>query len=144
MRCLYKKLHPAAQIPTRGSDYAAGLDLCTIETVIIPPGKRALLRTGFAMAIPKGTVALIWPRSKLAAKFGIDRLAGVVDADYRGEVMISLVNHGDDPVELRKGDKVAQMLIQEVCEAEFEEVTELDDTERGSAGINSADLRLRA
>jgi len=139
----FKKLSADAQLPTRGSKEAAGLDLRTIESIIIPPGKRALLRTGLAMALPTGTVGLIWPRSKLAAKQGIDVLAGVVDSDYRGEIMVSLLNTGEDPVELRRGDRVAQMLIQQVAMIEPAEVSELDDTARGAAGVNCSDLRIR-
>ena len=78
----------------RGSYESAGLDLHTVDSVTIPPGQRALLRTGFAMSMPQGYVGLIWPRSKLAAKMGVDVLAGVVDSDYRGEVMISLLTLG--------------------------------------------------
>lgn len=143
MRVGIKKLHPHAIVPTFGSLYAAGADLHTIETVTIPPGQRALLRTGLAMVIENGYVGLIWPRSKLAAKQGLDRLAGVVDSDYRGEVMISLVNHGHDEVALRKGDKVAQMLFQEIEQPLFWEVDKLDITDRGSAGVNDTDMRLR-
>ena len=73
-----------AKVPTRGSDESAGLDLYTIESVTIPSGHRALLKTGITMSMPKGYVGLIWPRSKLAAKMGIDVLAGVVDSDYIG------------------------------------------------------------
>ncbi len=136
-----KRLHEDAVIPTRGSAEAAGLDLYSLESVEIPAGKRALLRTGIAMAIPKGTVGLIWPRSKLAAKQGIDVLAGVVDSDYRGEIHVSLLNTGEDAVEIRKGDKTAQILIQAISVEQPLEVSELDETERGSAGITSTEMR---
>jgi len=108
-----KKLSEHAQLPCRGSLEAAGLDLHTIEPAELWPGCRATLRTGIAMALPTNYVGLIWPRSKLAAKMGIDVLAGVVDSDYRGEIMVSLLNTSDDTVEIRKGDKVAQMIVQE-------------------------------
>ena len=133
-----------AQIPTRGSKESAGLDLYTIDSVTIPAGQRALLRTGFAMSMPQGYVGLIWPRSKLAAKMGVDVLAGVVDSDYRGEVMISLLNTGLDPVEIKQGDKVAQMVIQKHhSDMQINLVDDLDRTMRGKAGVNSSEMRLR-
>ena len=137
-------LHAQAQIPQRGSYESAGLDLHTVDSITIPPGHRALLRTGFAMSMPQGYVGLIWPRSKLAAKMGIDVLAGVVDSDYRGEVMISLLNTGLDPVEIKTGDKVAQMIIQKHhSDMQILIVDNLDKTMRGKAGVNSSEMRLR-
>ena len=133
-----------AKIPSRGSDESAGLDLHTIESVTIPAGQRALLRTGLTMSMPRGYVGLIWPRSKLAAKMGIDVLAGVVDSDYRGEIHISLLNTGPDPVEIQKGDKVAQLIIQKhYADMEINIVDDLDRTSRGHAGILSSEMRLR-
>ena len=137
-------LHINAKIPSRGSEESAGLDFHTIESVTIPPGQRALLKTGIAMSMPAGYVGLIWPRSKLAAKMGIDVLAGVVDSDYRGEIMISLLNTGLDPVEIKAGDKVAQMIIQRhYSDMQINIVEDLDETMRGKAGVNSSELRLR-
>ncbi len=101
------------------------------------------MKTGIAISIPRGTVGLIWPRSKLAAKFGLDVLAGVIDSDYRGEIMVSLLNTSDRVVELRKGDKCAQMIIQQhFSSLPMVEVDSLDDTERGKSGVNSSELRL--
>ena len=138
-----KKLHQDAKIPGLGSTHAAGLDLCTIEHADIPPGQRALLKTGIAMSIPDGTVGLIWPRSKLAAKLGIDVLAGVVDSDYRGEIMVPLLNTSDRLVELRKGDKCAQIIIQQhFSSLPLVLVDSLDYTDRGKAGVNSSEMRL--
>lgn len=139
----FKKLHPAAVAPVRGSAQAAGLDLCTVESAVIGPGVRALLKTGIAIALPENTVGLIWPRSKLANRYGLDVLAGVVDADYRGEVMVSVINHGHETIELRAGDRCAQLLVQPVLLADAAEVEALDDTERGAAGINDTELRIR-
>jgi len=137
-------LSPNANIPSRGSDESAGLDICTIESVTITAGQRALLKTGIAMSMPKGYVGLIWPRSKLAAKMGVAVLAGVVDSDYRGEIMVSLLNTGQDAVELRSGDKVAQMIIQKhFSDMEIEVVDDLDRTMRGYSGVNSSEMRLR-
>ena len=137
-------LHEDAIVPSRGSEESAGLDFHTIESVTIPPGYRALLKTGIAMSMPAGYVGLIWPRSKLAAKMGIDVLAGVVDSDYRGEIMISLLNTGFDPVEIKAGDKVAQMIIQRhYSDMKINIVDDLDKTMRGQAGVNSSEMRLR-
>ena len=137
-------LHINAKIPSPGSDESAGLDICTIESVTIPPGHRELLKTGLAMSMPAGYVGLIWPRSKLAAKMGIDVLAGVVDSDYRGEIMISLLNTGLDPVEIKAGDKVAQMIIQKhYSDMQINIVDDLDKTMRGQDGVNSTEMRLR-
>ena len=137
-------LSTSAKIPTRGSDESAGLDLYTVDSVTIPAGHRALLKTGLSMSMPKNYVGLIWPRSKLAAKMGIDVLAGVVDSDYRGEVMISLLNTGLDTVEIRTGDKVAQMIIQRhYSDMKINVVDELDKTMRGKAGVNCSENRLR-
>ena len=137
-------LHEDAIVPSRGSEESAGLDFHTIESVTIPTGHRALLKTGIAMSMPAGYVGLIWPRSKLAAKMGIDVLAGVVDSDYRGEIMISLLNTGLDPVEIKAGDKVAQMIIQRhYSDMKINIVDDLDKTMRGQAGVNSTEMRLR-
>ena len=137
-------LSPNANIPSRGSDESAGLDICTIESVTKTAGQRALLKTGIAMSMPRGYVGLIWPRSKLAAKMGVDVLAGVVDSDYRGEIMVSLLNTGQDAVELRSGDKVAQMIIQKhFSDMEINIVNDLDITMRGYSGVNSSEMRLR-
>ena len=139
-----KLLHEKAKIPTRGSSEAAGLDLYTVESATIKPGVRALLHTGIAISIPDGYVGLIWPRSKLAAKMGIDVLAGVIDSDYRAAIMISLLNTGKDDVEIQVGDKVAQMIIQNHTSGMgFNLVDNLSETIRASSGINSAEMRIR-
>jgi dUTP pyrophosphatase len=139
----FKKLHQDAKEPTRGSEFAAGLDLCTIENADIASGKSAILKTGLAFAIESGYVGLVWPRSKLGAKKQIQVLAGCIDSDYRGEVMIALLNSGSDTLEVRKGDKIAQLLIQQVFVGSLTECENLDDTGRGNAGINSTEMRLR-
>jgi dUTP pyrophosphatase len=138
-----KKLDPKAKVPQLGSLEAAGLDLFTLESAEIPSGQRALLRTGIAMAIPAGMAGFIWPRSKLASKKGIAVLAGLVDPDYRGEVMISLHNTSDSVVEFRAGDKCAQMVIQQHFSwLPLEIVDELAPSDRGEEGINSHSMRL--
>jgi dUTP pyrophosphatase len=136
----FKKLHEAAIIPKRNHATDAGLDLHCIEPVTIYSGQQALLPSGLAMAIPEGYVGLIWPRSGLASKNGIDTLAGVVDASYRGEIKISLINHGERPVEFKAGDRIAQILIQPVVTLKPVEVIDLDTTERGVKGFGSSGL----
>ena len=139
----YKKLHEDAKAPIRGSQFASGFDLSSIEDADIPPGKSAILGTGLAMEIKNGCVGLIWPRSKLGAKKQIQVLAGVVDSDYRGEVMIALLNSGDKTLEVRKGDKIAQMLIQVSFIGVSIECDQLSNAERGSKGINCDEMRIR-
>ena len=138
-----KKLHEDAQAPSKGSADAAGYDLYAIESVDIRSTCRAKLRTGIALDLPVGTVGQIWPRSKLANVYGLQVLGGVVDCDYTGEIMISIINSGHETVEIRKGDRIAQLLIVPVLNhyEGFEIVDELKETERGTAGINSTELR---
>jgi dUTP pyrophosphatase len=137
-----ERIHPDAQLPARGTDQAAGLDLSIVESVTIKPGQSAILHTGIRVAITPGWVGLIWPRSKLGAKKRIQVLAGVVDSDYRGEVMIALLNSGEEPLEIRRGDKVAQLILQPVSLCDVVEVEHLDETGRGKRGINCSELRL--
>ena len=139
----FKRINDLAKTPSRGSDYAAGLDLCSVDSAIIQPGKSATLKTGLSFEIDEGLVGLIWPRSKLGAKKQIQVLAGCVDSDYRGEIMIALLNSGEYPFEVRVGDKIAQLLIQSVNMTPLIEVTELSDTTRGSDGINSTEMRIK-
>lgn len=136
------KLTPDAVVPTLGSRDAAGLDLATIEEVELQPGQRHTFKTGIAFEIPAGLVGLIKPRSKLANRHGIDVLAGVIDSDYRGEIMVILLNTGDEPVSIEKGDKIAQMVVQQHFSwMPFEVVSELTSSERGEEGINSENMR---
>lgn len=144
MRIFAKKLHPNAHLPVRSHPSDAGMDLRVLfkdydpPVLILKPGNRALLPTGIAMEIPTGYVGLIWPRSGLAAKHGIDSLAGVVDSGYRGEVHVALINHGDKDFEIHNGDRIAQLLIQKVELDNVLEVEELlDDTDRGTGGFGS-------
>ena len=136
----FKKLQEAAIIPKRNHASDAGLDLHCIEPVTIYSGQKALLPSGLAMAIPEGYVGLIWPRSGLASKNGIDTLAGVVDASYRGEIKISLINHGERPVEFKPGDRIAQLLVQPIVLWDPVEVHDLDNTARGVKGFGSSGL----
>lgn len=132
----FKRLDKSAQLPTRATKGAAGFDIYCNGFYTIVPGVRCLLDTGIAMTIPEGWCGVVMPRSGLAAKHGIDRLAGLIDSDYRGEVKVSLINHGDSAVEFKKGDRIAQIIFVPVMTASCE-VAEFDDTERGSGGFGS-------
>ena len=124
-------------LPEYASAGAAGADLRASEAVEIAPGARAAVPTGVRLQIPPGHVGLVWPRSGLAVRHGIDTLAGVIDNDYRGEVRVVLVNHGDAPFRIAPGDRVAQLLVQRVERAAFTAVAQVDETDRGGGGFGS-------
>ena len=132
-----KLLQENAKAPARATEHAAGYDIYCNEHFTLKPGARGLISTGFAMSVPHGMVALIWPRSGLAGKHGIDSLAGVVDSDYRGEVKVALINHGDSLVEFKPGDRIAQMVVQQVYQQPVVLVDNLEDTQRGAGGFGS-------
>ena len=136
-----KKLNSKAMLPTYGSEYSAGAELyaCMEETVTIQPGETVLIKTGLAMAIPEGYAGLIYARSGLATKKGLApaNKVGVVDADYRGEVMVPLHNHSRVAVEVEHGERIAQMVITPFLTAEYMLAEELDETERGEGGFGS-------
>ena len=136
-----KKLKENAILPTYGTPYSAGADLyaCMDEPVTIAPGETVLIKTGLAMAIPEGYAGLIYARSGLATKKGLApaNKVGVVDADYRGEVMVPLHNHSRVAVTVEHGERIAQMVITPFLTAEFLEAEELDDTLRGENGFGS-------
>ena len=129
---------PAPSYQTEG---AAGMDICAAigQPVTIPPGERALIPTGWAVAIPPGYEGQIRPRSGLALRHGVTVLnaPGTVDSDYRGEMAVLLVNHGKDPFVIRKGDRIAQLVICPVAHAEALVVPSLDPTSRGAGGYGS-------
>ena len=124
-------------LPEYASAQAAGADLRASEPLEIAPGGRAAVPTGVRLQIPPGHVGLVWPRSGLAVRHGIDTLAGVIDSDYRGEVRVVLVNHGDGPFRIARGDRVAQLLLQRVERAAFAAVPSVDETDRGAGGFGS-------
>ena len=140
-----KLLDPRAKLPAYGSTAAAGADLYALTDgpAEIAPGGTALIHTGIAVAIPQGYVGLVYARSGLACKRGIApaNKVGVIDADYRGEVMVYLHNHGDRPQTIEDGDRVAQLVIAPYLTAQFARVDELDGTERGSGGFGSTGKR---
>ena len=136
-----KKLNEKAMIPTYGSASAAGADLyaCEEEAVTILPGETKLIHTGIAMEIPEGLVGLIYARSGLATKKGLApaNKVGVVDSDYRGEIMVALHNHGTAEQTVAYGERIAQMVFAPYVAAEFSVVEELGDTVRGAGGFGS-------
>jgi dUTP pyrophosphatase len=133
----FKKLDARATLPTRGSSASAGLDLYSIEAVSLEPGERAIVRTGLAVAIPEGLYGRVAPRSGLATKLGVDVLAGVIDADYRGEIGCLLYNAGQEKIELEAGSKICQLIIERIVSPSAVWADELDDTERGGGGFGS-------
>ncbi len=142
MELKIKKLHPAAILPTYGSAGAAGADLYALpegDSITIDPGETVFIHTGLSMAIPEGYVGLNFARSGLASKRGLApaNKVGVIDSDYRGELMVALHNHGDVPQIVEPGDRIAQFLIMPVIQANFCEVDELDETDRGAGGFGS-------
>ena len=136
-RLNFKRLHPEARLPERGSAGAAGLDLCAVERLTIEPGGRAAVRTGLAVAIPRGFYGRVAPRSGLAVRHGLDVLAGVIDPDYRGEILCALVNLGREPFEVEPGARVAQLIIEAVASPEPAWAEELEETARGAGGFGS-------
>ena len=136
-----KKLDPNATIPTYGTEFSAGADLyaCMDEAVSINPGETAFVHTGLAMEVPVGFAGLIYARSGLACKKGLApaNKVGVVDADYRGEIMVALHNHSQSVALVEPGERIAQLVIAPFLTAVFEEASELDDTVRGEGGFGS-------
>ena len=136
-----KKLKPNAVLPTYGSAWAAGADLyaCLDAPVVIDPGKTVFIPTGLAMEIPVGYAGLIYARSSLGTKRGLApaNKVGVVDADYRGEFMVALHNHGSKSQTIAHGERIAQLLVTPVITPGFTEVEALSDTVRGTGGFGS-------
>lgn len=136
-----KRLRDGAQIPTYGTEFSAGADLyaCLEETVIIAPGETVKIPTGIALELPMGTAGLVFARSSLGTKRGLApaNKVGVIDSDYRGELMVMLHNHGKDAQQIAHGERVAQLLIVPVFTPGFVEAEELSDTVRGAGGFGS-------
>lgn len=135
-----KMLDPDLPVPGYAHPSDAGADLHARESAVLQPGERALIRTGLAIALPHGYVGLVHPRSGLAAKHGITvvNAPGTVDAGYRGEIMVTLLNTDNaNAFEVKRGDRIAQLVIQKVELAQFEQVETLDDTARGTGGFGS-------
>jgi dUTP pyrophosphatase len=135
-----RRVHPLAPVPRYALEGDAGADLATMIGVRLAPGERALLPTGIAIALPAGYAGFVHPRSGLAirAGLGLVNAPGTIDAGYRGEIKVIVINHDrDNPIELRQGDRIAQLVIQRVEQARFETVEELPDSVRGTGGHGS-------
>ena len=137
----YKKLRETAVVPSYQSELAAGMDLYSAnENIItIEVGEIAMIPLGFAMALPDNYEAQVRPRSGIASKFGVTlpNAPGTIDADYRGECCVPLINHGSEPFTVEPNMRIAQMIIAPVVQAKFEIVEELDETVRGAGGFGS-------
>lgn len=140
-----KKLNSNAILPTYGSASAAGADLyaCNTEEIIIKSGQTQLIHTGIALEIPEGYAGLIYARSGIATKRGLApaNKVGVIDSDYRGEIMVALHNHSDKDQAIAVGERIAQLVITPYITAVFSESDELDDTERGTGGFGSTGIK---
>ena len=137
---LFRLPHGAGlPLPRYASEDAVGLDVSAAEELILQPGERHAVATGFAIEIPRGYEVQVRPRSGLAMKHGITCLntPGTIDSDYRGEVKVILINLGQAPFEIRRGERIAQLVPAPVLRADFVEASELSDTERGSGGFGS-------
>jgi dUTP pyrophosphatase len=139
-KILIKRLDPTVSLPSYAKAGDAGADLATRIDFTINPGERMLVPTGISIALPNGYVALVHPRSGLAIKHGISMVntPGTVDAGYRGELQVILINHDlTQPVSFKKGDRIAQLVIQKVERADFVEVSDLPGSDRSSGGFGS-------
>ena len=146
-----KRVNPDAPMPAYAHDGDAGLDLCAMEDVTLKPGEWVKIGSGIAMAIPKGYVGYVHPRSGLGCKgLVLKNGTGVIDSTYRGEIGLTLFNNNpiyrtyhdaENTIHVHKGDRVAQLVIEPCCQATLNEVEELDDTSRGSSGFGASGLR---
>ena len=140
-KALSPELSDTMPFPKQMSEGAAGMDVCAAleAPVVIAPGERTMIPCGFAMAVPHGYEVQVRPRSGLAWKKGITVLntPGTIDADYRGEVKVVLINHGTEPFEIQKGERIAQLVVAEVPRVNVQVVDSLEDTDRGAGGFGS-------
>jgi dUTP pyrophosphatase len=139
MELRVKRIHPEAKLPVYGHPGDAGLDLFSVVDRELGPGEVFAVPTGIQVAVPAGHVGLVWDKSGISLQ-GVHRLAGVVDSGYRGEVQVVMINLGAAPFAVRKGMKIAQMLVQPVAAVEVVESDSLDGTSRGEGGFGSTGL----
>lgn len=139
MTLRFKKLSSDAVLPSYAHPSDAGMDVCSIEDLILKPGERALVHTGLVMLLPPNYEAQVRPRSGLALKRGVTVLntPGTIDSGYRGEVGVILINLGEEPFQICKGDRIAQIVVSPVFQAEIAEAEEVDATDRGVGGFGS-------
>lgn len=141
MKLLIQKLDPSAILPSYAYDGDAGMDLFSCQDVTIPPGEKAAIRTGLKFAIPKGYAGFVWDKSGIATKHHLKTMAGVIDSNYRGELLVVLTNLGKNYYLVENGSKIAQLVIKPVSSLEIEEGEIGDDTDRGEKGFGSSDSR---
>ena len=139
MELKVKRIHPDAKLPVYGHPGDAGLDLFSVADRELAPGEVFAVPTGVRVAVPPGHVGLVWDKSGISLQ-SVHRLAGVIDAGYRGEVQVVMINLGGTPFAIRKGMKIAQMLVQPVTSVTVVESDALDDTSRGQGGFGSTGL----
>jgi len=132
-----KRLHPAAKLPARGSDWSAGADLFCLEAFTLEPGERKAAPTGLIVEIPPGWYGRVAPRSGLAVRHGIDTLAGIVDPDFRGELIVVIINLGDATVNFKAGERIAQLVIERAAICDYVLTEDLSETARGDGGFGS-------
>lgn len=135
-----KRLYEEALLPTKATEGSAAFDLYAYTEAPLEPCETFTYKTGIALEIPEGSVGLIFPRSGLSTKFGIrlSNCVGVIDSDYRGEIIVALHNDGDESYMINRGDRIAQLMIVDIPKIGIEEVTELSDTKRGIGGFGSS------
>ena len=140
VQVLLSRIDPGVPVPSYATAGDAGVDLVTTSDVVIAPGERVVVGTGVAIALPAGHAGFVHPRSGLAARVGLSvvNTPGTIDAGYRGEIRVCLINHDlRAPITLRRGDRIAQLVVQRVEHVAFTEVAELPDSERGAGGYGS-------
>ena len=139
MTLSFKRVHPDAVLPAYAHPSDAGMDIRSVDDLVIPVGKRALVKTGLVVNLPLGYEAQVRPRSGLALKQGVTVLntPGTIDAGYRGEIGVILVNLGENDFEVKKGDRIAQLVIAPVTQPTIVETTDVDATDRGAGGFGS-------
>lgn len=138
MELLVKKLHPNAKMLERSHHDDAGLDIAALESFTLAPGERVAAATGIAVAIPTGYVGLIWDKSSVPFKYGVKSMGGVIDAQYRGEVKVMLINLSSEPITFTAGQKLAQLIIQKIELPTLREAEELPESVRGEGGFGSS------
>ena len=140
MQIKIKKLHPDAVMPQYAHSGDAGMDLRAIEDVTLEPGQPVRIKTGLAIELPEGHVALLWDKSGLSTKHALKTLGGVIEHTYRGEYQVGMINLGREAYTFQAGDKIAQLLIQPIVTADPVEVAELSETERGAGSFGSTGI----
>ena len=135
----FKRIHPDAVLPAYAHPSDAGMDVRSVESLVIPPGRHVLVHTGLVMMLPPMYEAQVRPRSGLALKYGVTVLntPGTIDSGYRGEVGVILANFGENDFQVNKGDKIAQLVIAPVTQPEIVETDSVDETDRGAGGFGS-------